>query len=666
MRRLWFRLLFVMVLLMGPLEAHAQEARRIETGFKREVNRFRWTSVAEYGLQAGKWRMSLENRFLSDAFLLFDDQLRFRDEDRLEVAVHRTLGRSATAALRTRTAWFGLSRAFTQEVYGAFRYHSSQRGWIEPLVGVVWDRRPGVAMPNGRLSQRLDVGPAYGVAIDFSSAPQDGYRLHLGGQGLWQHIDPRRGRSVQLFGSAARGFGAARLTSSARFSSQRRDAYQAASFLNRDSSTEVIEATTSDTLEINLQLDAPLFRGTRLLAETDVGANNRFIRTHQAPEDALFFETNFNRRSIGAEVGLAHESTDVTARLTIEGEAASERRHLANQQLLPPSEAAQKTNLLRQADYEESVFGLRGSVLVAILPRVMLRAMGSSRIVRHDTPEANLDDRDEVSHNGELGLQFRLSRYVQADVRVFGSWYHTVYLNAERSAENQVQRSLRLRPSMRWDPGSETRIRFATEVRANYTVDDYLLPGRRPADQSAREVRFETDVEQGLPGDVHVRLTGSYADLRLGRLLWNEFAEIPFDTLRTYSGWVRLQTGRRVMATIGWRLFVRSDYDRALRVVYPLANDEGALLRDAEGRVRNTTITRPGRRWIGQQGPTAGLTWTVGASRMVLDAWVNMQRVRQRLYGALPEASGDRIRDAARRGRRKLIPTIALTVSWKL
>ena len=169
-----------------------------------------------------------------------------------------------------------------------------------------------------------------------------------------------------------------------------------------------------------------------------------------------------------------------------------------------------------------------------------------------------------------------------------------------------------------------------------------------------------------MPGDVHMRFTGRFADLRLGRLLWNEFAEIPFDTLRTYSGWVRLQTGRRVMATIGWRLFVRSDYDRALRVVYPLVNDEGAPLRDGEGRVRNTTITRPGRRWIGQQGPTAALTWTLGASRLILDAWVNMQRVQQRLYGTLPEASEDRIRDAAWRGRRKLIPTIALTAIWKL
>ncbi len=271
-----------------------------------------------------------------------------------------------------------------------------------------------------------------------------------------------------------------------------------------------------------------------------------------------------------------------------------------------------------------------------------------------------------MNHNGVLGLLFRMSRYVQADLQVFGSFYHTVYLNAERSAENNILRSLRLRPSMRWTPSPHTRVRLTTEVRATYTVDDFILPGRRPTDQSAREVRFETEIEQDLPGGARLFATGSYGDLRLGRLLWDEFAEIPFDTLRTYNGWIHLQTGRRLVADVGMRFFIRSDFDRAATGQYPRVDDAGNELRDETGAVLLTSITRPGRKWIEQVGPTAALTWMMGASTLRFDGWLNIQHVRRRLYGTLPEAAADRIRRAGRRGTRKIIPNVALTVVWHL
>ncbi len=667
------RLRCLAVLVMAGLAAtavNAQPVRQLTTGFERDVNRFRWTSNAQFALRLAGWDVALSNYFLSDAFILFDDQLRFRDEDLLVWQAQRSLGARYTARLRGRTAWFGLSRAFTQELYGGVRYALRPFASVEPIVGVAWDRRPGVPVPDEPLPQRLDTGPAYGAHLSLTPPPVEGYQLRLEGQGAWQRITPRRGHTLRLQGSAQRQFDSARLASSIRLASFRRDTYQAVSFLNRDTSSdrppETIEATTSDTLEVHVELDAPFFRGIRLLSQADITANNRFIRTHRAPEETLFFETDFNRRALDAEVGLIYEKPGIVARFAVQGAAATEKRQLSNRDDLPPGEASQKSNLLQQADYDEGVFGLQGNLRATLWPRLVLTFNGASRIVRHDTPTANLDDRDEVYHNGEMGLMLRLSRYVQTDVKLYGSFYHTVYLNAERSAENNIQRSLRLRPSMRWTPSPQTRIRFSTEVRATYTVDDFVLPGRRPTDQSAREVRFETEAEQDLGGDARLFISGSYADLRLGRLLWNSFAEIPFDTLRTYSGWIHLQTGRRLIADVGLRLFIRSDFDRTATVRYPRVDEAGNELRDETGQVLTATITRPGRTAIEQIGPTAAITWTMGASTLRFDGWFNVQHVRRRLYGALPEDDAGRIRRAARRGTRKLIPNLALTVVWNL
>ncbi|MFQ5572323.1 MAG: hypothetical protein ACE5G0_21820, partial [Rhodothermales bacterium] len=159
--------------------------------------------------------------------------------------------------------------------------------------------------------------------------------------------------------------------------------------------------------------------------------------------------------------------------------------------------------------------------------------------------------------------------------------------------------------------------------------------------------------------------SGSYADLRLGRLLWDAFAEIPFDTLRTYSGWIHVQAGRRIMADIGLRVFIRTDFERVLTVRYPRVDEEGRELTDEQGDVLLSSISRPGRQSIEQIGPTAALIWSMGSGSAVrLDGWLNVQHIRRRLYGLLPEGSADRIRRAARRGTRKLIPNLSLSVVW--
>ncbi len=648
--------------------ATAQPVRQLTSSFERDVNRFRWTSSARFEARVAGWDLALANRFLSDAFILFENRLSFRDEDLLTWQAQRLLGPTFSARVQGRTAWFGLSRVFSQEVYGSLRIVPHTTAWVEPVVGVAWDQRPGAATTDGPAPLRLDAGPAYGLRLSLAPPAAQDYRLRLHGEGLWQVINPRRGRTVRLDGSAERLFEDTRLASTARVASFRRDAYQAVSFLNRTAEggpPESIEATTSDTLEVQVELDTPFYRGVRFLGGLDAAAHNRFIRTHRAPEQTLFFETDFNRRAIDAEAGLLYERRGWMTRLAVQAGAATERRRLANRDVLPPAEAAQKSNLLQQADYDEGAFALLANVRAPLHPRLVLTFNGSSRIVRHDTPETNPDDRDEVYHNGEVGLLVRLSRYVEADVKLFGSFYHTVYLNAARSAENNVQRSLRLRPSLRWTPSPRTRVRFSSEIRATYTVDDFVLQGRRPTDQSAREMRFETNLEHEAGGGVRLLLDGAYGDLRLGRLLWDSFSEIPFDTLRTYSGWLHVQAGQRLTADLGVRFFIRSDFDRAATVRYARVDEDGNVLRDEDGQVLLNSITRPGRTWIEQVGPTAALTWPMGGgSALRLDGWLNVQHVRRRLYGALPEASAARIRRAARRGTRKVIPNLALSVVW--
>ena len=668
--------------LLWPALAWAQPVppeepvRMLETGFEREVNRYRWIGNVEVAQAMGPWAVALTNRFSSDAYLLFGDALSFRDEDRLLVAASRPLGARLSAHLRGQTFWFGQSRVFSQDALAGLRFAPRPSWWVEPAAGLAWDQRPGArtdALGTAEPPLRRDAGPAVGGRFLWQPALPEA-AVALEGEALWQFINPRRGRLVRVGGAAARPFEDVRLGATVRLASVRRDAYQAVSFLNRDPSSgatagaESIEATTSDTLEVGLTVEAPLGRGFGLVGRLDVGANDRAVRTHGAPDGALAFDTDFRRRAVEAEVGVAREGSSWSLLVRAQTGAEVETRELVNRDALPAGQASQKQNLLRQADYDRGSLALQTRGRLAVLPRIVVSFDGRASIYRLDTPDINPDDRDEAYHTAQLGVLVHLSRYAELDVRTFGSFTHTVYLNAQRSAENNVQRSLRLRPAVRLRPSERLRLELASEVRATYTVDDFVLPGRRPRDQSAREHRYDLNADLDLGGGLRLRAEAGVSDLHLGRLLWDSFAEIPFDTLRTVNLWARLQAPAPGGATaeIGLRAFLRRDYDRALSVQYPLLDATGAPVLDASGLPIRESITRPGRRRIEQIGPTCALLWPMrGGSTLRLDGWLNVQHVRRRLYGDLPEPDAEVIRRTGHAGTRAIIPNLAMTMTWR-
>ena len=650
------------------------ERQLIETGFERDINRYRWTAKTLLSQHIGKWSAILDNRFRSDAFVLFGDRLSFRDENLLNWRIGRPLGTHWSVQARGRSRWYTQSRVFSQEVYSGVRFQSGQNLRIEPAAGLAWDRRPGIGSGAGEPPLRMDIGPAYALGVAWSPAPMSAYRIQVAGDAAYRFIDPRRGRALRMEGNVIRSLENLRIATDVQYSNYRRDAYQAVSFLNRtteDRVSETVEAIAGDTLNIGMEIEAPIYRSIRLTGRMDARTNNRRIRTLRAPENAFFFDTAFNRRLVDSQIGIGYGEQDAgrfMVNISARVGAEVERRRLTNREDLPRTQVAQKANLLQQADYDQGLFALhaRGR---AGLGRLTLTFDGSSSILRHDTPEANLDDRDELYHTGQMGARISINRRLSTEMRLLGTWYHTVYLNADRSVENNIRRSLRLRPAFTWTPGSRTRLRMGTEIRATYTVHDFVLPGRRAIDQSARELRYELDGEHRFRRGPTIYADGSFSDLRLGNLLWDHFAEIPFDTLRTYSARVRLQVRTRqgITASIGARLFIRSDFEPAATVRYDIRNEDGTRQLDNTGKPITASITRPGRTIIEQMGPICSISWPMpGRSVLRLNGWLNMQHIRRRLFGTLPETRTDHIRQAARFGNRKIIPNISMVASWRL
>ncbi|NNE70297.1 MAG: hypothetical protein HKN29_08025 [Rhodothermales bacterium] len=637
-------------------------------GFERAVNRYRWTAGLETSGRVSGWEFGATNRYQSDAFILFDDRLSFRDVNALRLNARRPLRGQSSVVARGRSDWFSLSDVLSQSLYGGVSLRVSGLS-ISPFIGVAMDRRPRARAEDGGTPLKTDAGPAFGAEVALPRRETGGYAVEFSGQGFREQLGPRAGAFARINGSAERAFEQTVLRLEVQGGGARRDAYQAASFLNRGDApreSETVESTRSDTLGAALRIASPVAENVSLSGSLAFNANNRRVRTLRAPSDALFFDSDFSRRTVDAELSTLYRSRETQIRLGFQGGAEIERRSLANEEDLPTTQASQKRDLLSQADYDRGYVTLQANLRVPVSRRVVLVLDGSANAIRHDTPIINPDDRDEVFYSGRASMLFRPSRILEADVQVNATHYHTVYLKSARSAENNVQQGLRFRPAVRWRPAPGTRINLSSEVRATYTVDDFTLAGRRPTDQAARELRYDLDVEHAFDEGLRARAEVRLSDLRLGRFLDEQFAEIPIDTLRTYGGWFRLQSGTRVAAEIGLRVFIRTDFDRSATVRYARVDEAGVPVLDASGNALTTTISRPGRQRIAQIGPTCSLTWPMRSGVLRFDGWYTVQRVSRKLYGDLPDGSADLIRAAARNGERTIIPNLSLSMRWAL
>lgn len=661
--RLHFRYFIgLMLLWMVVQTAEAQ----MQAQFSQNVNRYQWLLRAQ-NTQTGRWgSVNWRNDWQTEALVLGEKQLSWRTENQTWAAYTYPFSTQVSGLIRSKSSVFSQNKVWSQAFLGGIRYQPLPYAAIEPLAGYASDRRTGATQNDGTVLLHRDDGPA--AAMNLSLQPPVGqeWKVNLIGMGDVQWLNPRMGHMVAVRSDLQRVSGNSGLQMQIKAANLRREIYQSASFINPlpELNGELIESTFSDTLETVLQFQTPLHPHVLLTGTSDFSANRRRIRNRNTPNQTLYFDTDLNRQRLNGEIGLLFNPKPFNLRMTARWGAESENRRLTNAAALPANQAALKSDLLRKTDYDRGSFALNGLLQMPLTRHWALDALVSAHILRHDTPEANPDDRDEVFQNGNIRLNWTPDEKLQVGFQLLGTFYHTVYLKAERSAENNIQRGLQWRSIVLWRPDERTRFQFVPEIRATYTVDDFVISGRLPNDQSARELSYEASLEHRVEQDVRFLLDGSYSDLQLGRLLWTDFAEIPFDTIRTVGAWARVRVGSSWTAETGVKLFFRSDYNRNTILRYPKTDENGQTVTDTKGNIVWNSVSGTGRDLTRQLGPTFALVYPLGGgSELRSDGWVQVQRMRQRLHAALPDDPV--IHHAARFGTMRIIPNLSITLLWK-
>ncbi len=640
-------LLFFFVSLVSGAKVLGQE-RYVLTGFQSEVDRYLWLSEGRMAVRWKRGEMGLFHRFRSEAFGV--EQLQFRDEEHLRAYV--LWGR---LRLTGRLEYYGQGQGLFGMLASGYRLALPIGGWLEPGMGAVIDGKPGTTPPTGSPPMRVDAGPGVYIRGLWEGVPAPSLEGRVRMQGNWYVAAPRWGSEVRLSGELQRKSMSGELGLRMHFVHLRRDAYRALSFLNREApgntSSEAVESALSDTLQgvLATRFSVHPFQVRGML---EYLALLRRFRTRRAPAGALFFDTDYNRQELDAAAVLSYERPDRRFFVELRRGVGVEMRRLANREALPPAQAALKGELLRQAGFDQAYLQWRTELVWPIRTRLRMRMGHLSRILRYDTPEGNPDDRDEVLHRLSAGVQYVLRDGLTFRLQATGSFYHTVYLKAQRSAENTRQYHLRLIPEVAWKYRPDGRLQVTSEIRTTYTVSDFPRPGALSSDRSARELRYAFHWQQQIAPLYRLEAEGSWSHLNLGMLLWERFAEVPLDTLRTYSGWLRLQRTGPHAVGLGWRWLIRGETQQATAVSYEVGGE-------------SRLITRRGRVWIMQYGPTCSVHLPLGGGRTLqVEGWLQRQHVWKQLFGVLPEEEAAAVRQAARRGAVRWIPYLTLRTRW--
>ena len=229
----------------------------------------------------------------------------------------------------------------------------------------------------------------------------------------------------------------------------------------------------------------------------------------------------------------------------------------------------------------------------------------------YDTPDpANVDDRDDLRFWISLQEMHAFSPELWIRLVVDAYTLHLVYLNGEKSADNNRTRIFRFTPSVGFSPSNRLRLVQSAEVMANYVDYDFetLFPGIRSF--LYRKFRLDDSLQVRLHPALAFHLAQRIELDENGKLIWNRWLEEKLLERKswTFSVEAAFMPVEDVTVAPGYSVYRREGYQ------YGQTSASGA----GEGRERTQEFI--------SSGPTLRLTCRM--DRLVLTGFLSSLQIR--------------------------------------
>jgi len=485
----------------------------------------------------------------------------------------------------------GLNNASSYTLLGGADCAALPWLFLTPMAGYRWDSQAGIR----------DQGMAYAFGARVPGIDVDGYQIAGTAQYREDHLDPRK-----LEGDFAR-IGIEKIFSphtrdslEAGFSRSRREFYAPA-----DSN---IESRTDQVLTFANKLDYamdPSFTTTLFAAFYDRGLDKEFRNWNAVGPRDPKFDTRIEEFRLETYAQTVYRPPDGGWGGWLRFFYGERTEHHAAKR---PSISSPTIDILyAQRNKQEQINDnlsrrtvVSGAVDVPLSFSDRLSLTGSAGILRYDTPsDLNFEDRDELLVVLTLATSHRVSRALDLGFSLDGTFSHTVYLLKERSANNSVNRVLRLSPRTLLRPASWITSMNAFEVLANYTVYDFEQQLNSVKSYSYRQFGWSDSTAFDLTHRLGLDIFAYLRVYERGELNWSDFTERTENSVteQTFAVQLRFNPDERTRCAVGFRYFGQSRY----------TYDAGNPLLDT---------------FLSSVGPTCTILWEPGAhSRLQFQGW---------------------------------------------
>lgn len=244
------------------------------------------------------------------------------------------------------------------------------------------------------------------------------------------------------------------------------------------------------------------------------------------------FDTQVDELGIVVESGLFYRTEFANAGINLNYYERDEKHITKRFEGVPESFYEQRSELESRKNNNSyrTTISFLGNIYPSRKDQISLSLFHSK--LRYDTPSAqNDDDRDELLTIGRLRYSRYLSPFFQMFTNLEGTLSHLVYIFSGRSANNNINRVLRLSAGGYYS-GAQFSSLNNFEVSANYTVYDF-----QDVSSNLRSISFR---QFTATDSTNYRITKSFsfvvtAYLKLtsqGELDWGNFAERPLRYLQ--------------------------------------------------------------------------------------------------------------------------------------
>jgi hypothetical protein len=576
--------------------------------FDKNLNTFNWIGRLAVDTVAGRMRFGIGATYLSN-IIQTENPLpgAIRSSESTQQNFRLMLAQPVSDPLALHTQWsslifsdnrgYGLSNASNHTLLAGLDVTPWPFVTFSPLAGYRWDRQGAIR----------DRGLALDLGAEIHPLDLDGYRFSGVGHFRRDNLSPRvLTNHIAQAGVEKRFSPESRDSLVLSFQQTGREFYLAGDSTIESRVDNLFSFANLLSYDVSRSLGADLF----------VNVHNRGLdkdtrRLRSDPAAATTFDTRIEEFRMDAYAQVWYHSPDAntSAHLRL-GYSERSETHSAKAPAgtMPANIAVQFAERNRQEQSKDNVarrVSLTGgsSLPLSSLDRIMFA--GSATILRYDTPsELNQEDRDELLVALALGTWHRLSRHVDIGISLDGTFSHLVYLLKERSANNNINRVLRLSPRAIYRPADWFTSINGFEVLANYTVYDYEKQVALARSFSYRQFSWMDSTAVELTQRIGLDF---YAYLKLyerGILRWDEFLERTENSTvdRTFSAQVRYAPGPSLLVALGVRYFSQSRY------------------------IYKDTIRRPDT-FFSSVGPTSLIRWDIGAtSRLLFQGWYERRK----------------------------------------